>query len=131
MKIKKGDTVKMLYGKDSGRQGQIVAVDTKKGKVVVEGLNIYKKHLKGDGRTRVSEIITITKPVSISKVMLVCPNCNKPTRVGFEIKDGEKDRVCKKCNTIIDEVIIKEKEEDIKDEKKETKKKSKSTKSKK
>lgn len=127
MKIRKGDTVKMLYGKDSGRQGTVVAVDTKEEKVVVEGLNLYKKHVKGDGRTRVSEIVNINKPVPVSKVMLICPECGKPTRVGYEIKGSKKVRVCKKCGKAME---IKEKEEK-KEEKKETKKESKSKKSKK
>lgn len=128
MKIKKGDTVKMLYGKDAGRQGPVVAVDTKKEKVVVEGLNIYKKHIKGDGRTKVSEIINVTKPVPVSKVMLVCPSCNKPTRVGYKMEDDDKVRVCKKCGKKIES---QEKEEDKKETKKKSEKKSKSKKSKK
>jgi large subunit ribosomal protein L24 len=119
MKIRKGDTVKMLYGKDSGRQGTVVAVDTKKKRVIVEGLNIYKRHLKGDGRTRVSEIVNISKSVPVSKVMLVCPECDKPTRVGYEIKDGKKMRVCKKCGKTI---TIEDKKEEKKEKKKETKK---------
>lgn len=118
MKIQKGDTVKMLYGKDSGRQGTVVAIDTKRGRVVVEGLNMYKKHLKGDGRTRVSEIVNITKSVPMSKVMLVCPECAKPIRIGYKIENGKKVRVCKKCNKI----IISEKKEEQKEVKKTVKK---------
>jgi large subunit ribosomal protein L24 len=139
MKIKKGDTVKMLYGKDSGRQGVVIAVDSKKKRLVVEGLNMYKKHIKGDGRTRVSEIVTISKSVPISKVMLVCPECGKPTRVGYKIDKDGKVRVCKKCGKVIeDKTTEKPKEETKKVEKKkenkeekDTKKKSKSKKSKK
>jgi large subunit ribosomal protein L24 len=130
MKIRKGDTVKMLYGKDSGRQGAILAVDNKNGKVVVEGLNMYKKHIKGDGRTQVSEIVTITKSVPISKVMLVCPKCSKPTRVGYKIEGDNKVRVCKKCGEVIETEVKEEKKEPKKEEKKETKK-SKSKKAKK
>jgi large subunit ribosomal protein L24 len=130
MKIKKGDTVKMLYGKDSGRQGVIVAVDTKKGRVVVEGLNTYKKHIKGDGRTRVSEIVSITKPVPISKVMLVCPSCRKATRIGYKIENDKKIRVCKKCGKAIEPKEVKA-EEKKETKKKSTESKSKSTKSKK
>jgi large subunit ribosomal protein L24 len=132
MKIRKGDTVKMLYGKDSGRQGTVVTVDNKKQRLVVEGLNIYKRNLKGDGRTQVSEIVNISKSVPVSKVMLVCPECAKPTRVGYEIKDGKKMRVCKKCGKTI---TVEDKKEEKKEEKKETKKsttkKSKSKKTKK
>ncbi|MGI6484134.1 MAG: 50S ribosomal protein L24 [Candidatus Dojkabacteria bacterium] len=106
MKIKKGDTVKILYGKETGKQGTVVAVSPKKNSVIVEGLNLYKRHLKGDGQTRQSEILTIEKPFELSKVMLVCPNCNKPTRVGIKRVDGKPVRVCKKCNK---DIVEKEK----------------------
>lgn len=103
MKIKKGDTVKILYGKDSGKTGPVVAVDLKNNKVVVSGINVSKRHLKGDGRTRTSEILTIEKPLSISKVMLICPNCGKATRVGLKREDGKKVvRICKKCGKEIE-----------------------------
>ncbi len=144
MKIKKGDTVKMLYGKDSGRQGVVVAVDSKSNKIVVEGLNVYKRNLKGDGRTRVSEIVNITKSVPVSKVMLVCPLCNKSTRVGYKEEGDKKVRICKKCGKVIDQKIEEVKKDvktkDKKAEEKSTKKtttkkkevsKSKSTKTKK
>lgn len=131
MKIKKGDTVKMLYGKDSGRQGTVIVVDTKKERVIVEGLNMYKKHIKGDGRTRVSEIVTISKSVPISKVMLVCPECGKPTRVGYKIEKDGKVRVCKKCGKVIEDKTTEKPKEESKKEEKDAKKKSKSKKSKK
>ena len=103
MKIKKGDTVKILYGKEAGKQGTVVAVSPKKNSVIVEGLNLYKRHLKGDGRTRTSEILTIEKPFKLSKVMLVCPLCGKATRVGIK-REGEKtSRICKKCGKEIQE----------------------------
>ena len=115
MKIKKGDTVKVLYGKEKGKRGPVVAIDVKKQKVIVEGLNLYKRHLKGDGKTRTSEIVTIEKPFPISKVMLVCPLCNKPTRVTIK-KDGKEIvRTCKKCGKDITEVAKKvEKKEETK-----------------
>lgn len=127
MRIRKGDTVKMLYGKDSGRQGPVVAVDSKNEKVVVEGLNMYKRNLKGDGRTRVSEIVTITKSVPVSKVMLVCPSCNKATRIGYKVTKDTKVRVCKKCGKEIEQKV----EEPKKEEKKTTTKKTKKTETKK
>jgi large subunit ribosomal protein L24 len=129
MKIRKGDTVKILYGKDSGRQGTVTAVDTKKARIIVEGLNQYKKHIKGDGRTRVSEIVNIPKSVPISKVMLVCPECNKATRVGYKIEGKKKFRVCKKCGKSLE--LNKEKEEKKEEPKKKETKKSKSKKVKK
>lgn len=121
MKIKKGDTVKVLYGKDGGRRGPVVAVDPKTRKVIVEGLNLYKKHIKGDGRTRTSEVLTIEKPFPVSKVMLVCPHCDKPTRVGVKKEGKDKVRVCKSCGKDItkdEQKESKSKKEDKKEEKK-------------
>jgi large subunit ribosomal protein L24 len=122
MKIKKGDTVRILYGKERGRRGPVVAVDPKERRVIVEGLNLYKKHIKGDGRTTTSEIVTIEKPFPASKVMLVCPHCDKATRVGVKKKGKDKIRICKKCGKEIVEDKTK-KAEDTKP-KKDTKKKS-------
>ncbi len=125
MKIKKGDTVKILYGKDSGKRGVVVAVDLKNDKLVVEGLNLYKRHLKGDGRQRTSEILIVEKPFPVSKVMLICPSCDKSTRIGIQ-KDGEKIvRVCKKCGKAIEYKVEKEVKKVVK---KETKSKKKETK---
>ncbi len=120
MKIKKGDTVKILYGKDADRQGTVVAVDMKHDRVVVDGINVYKKHVKGDGRTRTSEILNIVKPLPISKVMLVCPNCNKPTRVGLKREKDTVERICKRCGKVV--AVVEKKEEPKKESKKSTKK---------
>ena len=125
MKIKKGDTVKILYGKDTGKQGVVSAV--KNGKVIVDGLNMYKKHVKGDGKEKKSAIIDIAKPMDVSKVMLVCPNCSKPTRVGIKRENGKVERVCKKCGKVIE---VAAKKEEVKEEKKEVKKTKSKTKSK-
>ena len=116
MKIKRGDTIKILYGKDAGKQGVVSAA--RNGKIVVDGLNMYKKHVKGNGKEKKSEIIDIAKPMDISKVMLVCPNCGKPTRVGIKRESGKVERICKKCGKVI-EIITKE---EVKEEKKEVKK---------
>lgn len=118
MKIKKGDTVKVLYGKDNGKTGSVVAVDIKNQKVVVSGVNVSKRHLKGDGRTRTSEILTIEKPMSVSKVMLVCPLCGKATRVGLKRENGKVVRICKKCGKVLEV----KKEEKVEAEKETTKK---------
>lgn len=104
MRIKKGDTVKVLAGKDAGRQGRVLKVDSGSSRVVVEGINMYKKNMKGDGQKKKSAIIDITKPLAISNVMLVCPSCGKPSRVGYLEKGGKKSRVCKKCGERIDTV---------------------------
>jgi len=109
MKIKKGDTIKVLYGKDAGRRASVLAVNPKKNTVIVDGINMYKKHIKGDGREKTSEIVNIVKPMSLSKVMLVCPLCNKATRVGMKIEGDKKVRICKKCGKAIDEIKTEEK----------------------
>ena len=110
MKIKKGDTVKILYGKDSDKTGRVVAVDLTRRLVVVEGLNIYKRHLKGDGKKRTSEILSIEKPLPVSKVMLICPICNKATRVSLRREGKNVVRICKKCGKDIETKKV-EKEE--------------------
>jgi large subunit ribosomal protein L24 len=122
MKIKKGDTVKILYGKDRGRQGNVVAVDIKNSKVVVDGINIYKKHVKGDGKSKKSEIVTIVKPLDVSKIMLMCPNCNKAVRVNIERKKDKVQRVCKKCKKVIE--VLEQKESKKAEQKVSIKKKS-------
>ena len=125
MKIRKGDTVKILYGKERGKRGSVVAVDIKQKKVIVEGLNLYKRHLKGDGKSRTSEILTIEKPFPMSKVMLVCPLCDKTTRVSTKKEGKEIVRICKKCGKEITKNIEPKKEKKEKTEKKDSKKESK------
>lgn len=96
MKLKKGDLVKVIRGKDTGRMGAIEKV-LGKTKVLIANVNQYKKHLKKRSQHEKSEIVTITKPLSLYNVCLICPLCKKPTRVGFEVSDTEKSRICKKC----------------------------------
>lgn len=123
MNIKKGDTVKVLYGKDSSKSGVVSAVLRKEDKVLVSGINKVTKHIKGDGKNRRSEIVTVERPLPVSKVMLVCPNCNKPSRVKIERKGSGYVRVCKKCKKEIGSVV-KEAKKEVKKEtksKKETK----------
>lgn len=117
MKIRKNDTVKVLYGKDSGKRAKVMKIFPKENTLVVEGLNVFKKHVKGDGRKTKSGIVDLIKPMNAAKVMLVCPSCDKPTRVSME--NG--DRICKKCKKKVDGVVKKE------TEKKETGKKEKKT----
>mgnify|MGYP000905351325 CR=1 FL=1 len=123
MKIRKGDTIKVLYGKDAGKRAQVIAVDVKKHTVVADGVNVYKRHIKGDGRNRNSEIVNIVKPMPVSKVMLVCPLCNKATRIEMKVVEGKKVRVCKKCGKVIDVAKVEEKREEKKEVKKTTAKK--------
>ncbi len=96
MKIKKGDTVKILLGKDRGKEGKVEFVAGKKNRVFVGGANLYKRHVKKQG-TLEGGIIDIPKSLNISNVVLICPDCKKTTRVGFKLVGNEKVRVCKKC----------------------------------
>lgn len=97
MKLKKGDTVKVILGKDSGKLGKIEKVFSKTGKILVEGVNQYKRHVKSNVPSKKSEIITINKPLPVTNVELLCPKCKKPTRVGIKVLKDSKVRVCKKC----------------------------------
>ncbi|MDP3888485.1 MAG: 50S ribosomal protein L24 [bacterium] len=99
LKIKKGDKVKVLIGKDKGKEGQVEKVFSKKGKVLVSGVNIYKKHAK-PRQGKPGGIIDLVRPLPVSNVSLVCPKCGKATRVGFGGTD-EKVRICRKCKEII------------------------------
>ena len=100
MNIKTGDTVVLLTGDEKyrGKSGKVLEVSPKEGKVIVEGLNIVKKHVKPRKAGDPSGIIKTEAAIYASKVQLVCPKCGKATRVGHKIyADGKKDRLCKKC----------------------------------
>ena len=98
MKLKKGDTIKVILGRDKGRTGKIEKVLPKRNQVVVAGINIVKKHLKARGENQPGGIIEIAKPLPASKVAFVCPKCGQATRLGYLVDSkGEKTRICKKC----------------------------------
>lgn len=100
MKIKKGDQVKVVRGKDKGKVGQVDAVFPKEQKLVVVGVNQYKRHAKARSASQPSEIITITKPLPVGNVMIVCPKCHVPTRVGYTLSNDKK-RICRKCQQVL------------------------------
>ena len=102
LKIKKGDKVEILAGKDRGKRGEIITVDSKNMKVTVKKLNMVTKHVKAKQSGQTGERITIESPIDISNVALVCPHTDKPTRVGFIVKEGSKVRVSKKSGKEID-----------------------------
>ncbi len=101
MKIKKGDLVQVMMGKDKGKTGKVERVLPAKNKVVVEGLNLYKKHIKGFGGQQASEIKTLARPLPASKVALIDPKTKKPTRVSYKIEKDAKVRVAKKSGQTI------------------------------
>ncbi len=96
MKIKKGDKVKLMLGKDRGKEGTVEYVLGKDNRVFVGGANLYKRHVR-KMQNMEGGIIDIPKSMDISNVSLICPNCNKLTRVGFKKVSNEKLRICKKC----------------------------------
>lgn len=125
MKVIKGDKVKVLYGKDSGKTGKVLKVVSRENKVVVEGVNLFKKHVKGDKQGRRSEIVEIVKPLHLAKVMLVCPECEKSTRVSLKMVEGKKVRSCKKCGKVIGSAVTEVKAEKVVKSVKKTENKSK------
>lgn len=100
-KLKKGDEVLIVAGKDKGKKGKIESVLPKIDKVIVTGINQYKRHLKARSQSAPSEIVTLTKPLSLANVGLVCPKCGLLTRAGFAIEADKKIRTCKKCSARI------------------------------
>lgn len=101
MKIKKGDKVKITAGKDKGKEGVIDRVYSKQNKVVITGINIYKKHIKKSEKMPQGGIVEIPRPMDVSKMMLLCPKCGKLTRLGYRLEKGKKNRVCKRCEKVI------------------------------
>jgi large subunit ribosomal protein L24 len=101
MKIKQGDKVSIILGKDKGRSAEVIRVIPKKNEVVVKGLNMFKKHLKSNQKQRGS-IVEKERPLAVSKVMFVCPSCLKPARLGYQISDtGVKNRICRRCKAVV------------------------------
>lgn len=101
MKLRKGDEVIITAGKDRGKRGKIDKIILKKGKVLLPGLNLYKRHVKKRDEKNPGGIIEFSRPLPLSNVALVCAKCGKPTRVGFKSEGGEKLRVCKKCDSTL------------------------------
>lgn len=101
LKFKVGDTVKITAGKDKGRQGKIEKIILKKGRVLIPGINLYKKHVKGRPGQKAG-IYDIPRALPFAAIALLCPKCKKATRVGFRLVTNEKVRVCKKCGKEID-----------------------------
>ena len=99
VKIKKGDTVKVIAGKDKDKEGKVLSVDQKKNRVLVEGVNMVKKHEKPSGRNQQGGIITREAPIDLSNVMYL--HKGKPTRIGFKFEDGRKVRIAKSTGDVL------------------------------
>ena len=97
MKIKKGDKVLIIAGKYQGKTGKILKTFPKEKKILVEGVNLVKKHQRPKKTGEKGQIVELRKPIDISNTKLICPKCAKPTRIGYKIIEGKKYRICKKC----------------------------------
>jgi len=103
MKIRKNDTVLVVAGKDKGKKGKVRQAFPKEDKVIVDGINMAKRHSRARGAARQAGIIELEMPLHVSNVMFVCNKCNKPARVGFRfLDDGRKGRICRSCYEVID-----------------------------
>lgn len=102
MRIKKGDNVMVISGKDRGKVAKVISVLPKKGRIVVEGVNKMFKHAKSKRQDKKGQKVEMNAPIDISNVLLKCPKCNKAVRTGVKIGDNKKRfRICKKCKETI------------------------------
>ncbi len=103
MKIRKNDTVLVITGKDKGKKGKVRFAYPEKERILVEGVNFIKRHVRATGQVRQAGIIEREATIQVSNVMLLCNKCNHPTRVGFHtLEDGRKVRICRSCGEVID-----------------------------
>ncbi|MBP5314110.1 MAG: 50S ribosomal protein L24 [Eggerthellaceae bacterium] len=103
MNIKKGDTVKVISGKDKGKEGAVLYTHPQDQRVAVQGVAVVKKAMRPTQKNPQGGISSVEAPIHVSNVMLVCPACKAPTRVSIKREDGKKVRVCKKCGKSIDQ----------------------------
>lgn len=101
MKVKKGDNVLIIAGKDKGRTGKIIKSFPKEFKVLVEGMNQKKKHVRPKKEGEKGQVVSIPFPIEVSNVKLICPKCGKATRIGYKTEKDVKSRFCKKCRLAI------------------------------
>jgi len=103
MRIRQNDTVEIISGRDSGKRGKVQQMLPREGKVLVEGINMIKRHQRPTAAVRQAGIIQKEAPLPVSRVRIVCKRCNKGVRVGFQfLEDGTKVRVCRSCHEMID-----------------------------
>lgn len=99
MKLKKGDTVLIISGKDRGRTGKVLKSLPRIGKVVIEGMNIKNKHVKPKRQEEKGQMVKLSAPMDMSNAKFLCPKCGKPTRIGYKVEKDRKYRICKKCKS--------------------------------
>jgi large subunit ribosomal protein L24 len=101
MNIRKGDTVQVIAGKYKQKKGTVKTTLPKEDRIIIEGVNVVKRHIKGRTQVRQTGIVEVEAPIHASNVMIVCPNCKETVRVGHREESGEKVRYCKNCNATI------------------------------
>jgi large subunit ribosomal protein L24 len=105
LKIKRGDKIQVISGRDKGVQGEVLRVLPQASSVVVQGINLRKKHqrqIQAGGKTMNPGVIQFEAPINVSNIMLVCPKCKELTRVGIQRSEGKVQRICKKCEAVVD-----------------------------
>jgi large subunit ribosomal protein L24 len=103
MKVRKNDNVVVIAGKDRGKKGKVRQALPKENRVIVDGVNMAKRHMRPRGTARQAGIIEREAPIHVSKVMLLCTKCNRPTHIGFRLlEDGRKVRICRRCEEVIE-----------------------------
>ena len=101
MKIKKNDNIKIMAGKDAGKNGKVLRVFPEKNKILVEGLNLYKKRVRPKNQGEKGQTVSVPRPIDASNIMLVCSACGRAVRVGYRVEGKTKKRYCKKCSALI------------------------------
>lgn len=101
MKVKKGDSVLITAGKDKGRTGKVMKAMPKSLKILVEGINLKKKHVRPKKQGEKGQVVEIPAALDVSNVKIICPKCGKATRVGYAMDKDTKNRICKKCKQVI------------------------------
>lgn len=97
MKLKKGDKISVMVGKDKGRTGTVEKIYSKQNKVLIAGINIYKKHIKKSDKMPQGGVVELPRPINVSKIALICNKCKKQTRLGYKMDGTKKFRICRKC----------------------------------
>lgn len=98
MKLKKGDQIKVMTGKDRGKTGAVEKVFADRNRVAIAGVNMYKRHTKPRSEGQKGGIMDFARPITVANVALICPKCKQPTRIGYKVTAKEKVRVCRKCD---------------------------------
>ena len=101
MKIKKGDKVHIRAGKNNGKEGIVEKVYNRQNTILILGVNLYKKHVRKNEKMPQGGVVEIPRPLDVSKVMFVCPECKGKTRLGYTIEKNKKSRICKKCKSVV------------------------------